>query len=60
MGWLIFIFIVIAIIIGVSAVRANNTGYRLGSGMFKSSEFNLDEKDDFSEKEYYDKHGLFK
>lgn len=60
MGWLIFILLAIVIIIGIGAVRANNTNYRTGSGMFKNSEYNLDDKDDFSDKEYYDKDGLFK
>lgn len=60
MGWLIFILLAIVIIIGIGAVRVNNTNYRTGSGMFKNSEYNLDDKDDFSDKEYYDKDGLFK
>jgi hypothetical protein len=37
-----------------------NTSYRFGEGMFKSSEYNLEEKDDISDKEYYDKEGLLK
>lgn len=60
MGWLIFLLLAIVIIIGIGAVRVNNTNYRIGSGMFKNSEYNLDEKDDFSKKEYYDKDGLYK
>ena len=29
-------------------------------GWFKSSEYNLDEEDEISDKEYYDKDGLLK
>lgn len=60
MGWLIFVLLAVVILIGAGAVRGSKTNYRIGSGMFKNSEYNLDEKDDFSDKEYYDKDGLFK
>ena len=68
MGWLIvplliivvIIGIAIVVIIGIAFVRSANSSYRFGSGMFKSSEYNLDEKDEISDKEYYDKDGLLK
>ena len=60
MGWYIVPLIIIVIIIAVALVRAMNTNYRMGSGMFKSSEYNLDEKDEISDKDYYDKDALMK
>lgn len=60
MGWLWIVFFIVIIILGLGIVRVNKTNYRTGSGMFKNSEYNLDEKDDFSDKEYYDSEGLFK
>ena len=60
MGWYIIPLIIIVIIIAVAFVRAVNTSYRMGSGMFKSSDYNLDEKDEISDKDYYDKDGLMK
>lgn len=60
MGWLWIVFFIVIIILGLGIVRVNKTNYRTGSGMFKNSEYNLDEKDDFSDKKYYDSDGLFK
>ena len=60
MCWLWIVFFIVIIILGLGIVRVNKTNYRTGSGMFKNSEYNLDEKDDFSDKEYYDSDGLFK
>ena len=60
MGWLWIVFFIVIIILGLGIVRVNKTNYRTGSGMFKNSEYNLDEKDDFFDKEYYDSDGLFK
>ncbi len=60
MGWLIFWLIVVVIIMGIAFRRGCNHGYRFGSGLFKSSEDNLDEKDEFPDKDYYDKDGLMK
>ncbi len=60
MGWLLIPLIIIVIILGIGIVRSMNTSYRFGSGMFKNSEYNLEEKDDLSDKEYYDEEGLFK
>lgn len=59
MFWLILI-VVAFLVVGLGAVRANQTNYRNGSGMFKNSEYNLDDKDEFVDKEYYDKDGLYK
>ena len=54
--------VVFIIIFGIltALARSLNTGYRIGSGMFKNSENNLDEKDEVSDKEYFDEDGLFK
>lgn len=60
MGWLLIPLLILVAIIGAAVVRNMKTNYRIGSGMFKSSEFNLDEEDDISDKEYYDKDGLMK
>ncbi len=51
----IIIFIVVVAVIMTLIVRNYNFNHRLGEGMFKDSEFNLDEKDDFVDKNYYDK-----
>ena len=55
MGWLIFCLLVLVVLIALVYRRNSNHGYRMGSGMFKSSEYNLDEKEELSDKEYYDK-----
>lgn len=63
MGWNIIgilAFLIIIIIIGVSFRRVCNHNYRIGSGMFKNSENNLDDKTELSDMEYYDKDGLMK
>ena len=60
MGWLLIPLIIIIIIIGIACVRNRNEQFRFGSGLFKSSEFNLDDKDEFVDKDYYDKDGLLK
>jgi hypothetical protein len=60
MGWLLIPLIIIVIILGIAFARSMNTNYRFGSGMFKSSEYNLDEKTEISDMEYYDKEGLLK
>lgn len=63
MDW-IWIFIglaVIVIILAIAFSRVNNDNYSAGSGMFKNSDFNLDEdKKDFSEVEYFNKKGKMK
>ncbi len=59
MGWLIFAVIAV-VLIGVAYRRSANHNYRTGSGLFKSSEYNLEEKDDICDKDYYDKDGLMK
>lgn len=59
--WIIVLLIVIvAAVIAGSFVRSSNYNYRIGSGMFKSSDDNLEEKEEISDKEYYDRDGLFK
>ena len=60
MGWLLIPFIIIIIIIAVAVARNRNQDFRFGSGLFKSSEYNLDDQDEFVDKEYYDKDGLLK
>ncbi len=41
-------------------MRNRNEQFRFGSGLFKNSEYNLDDQDEFVDKEYYDKDGLLK
>ncbi len=58
---LIIVLIILILLIGTVFVRNANISYRTGAGLFKSSENNMDEKEDFSDKEYYDENGgLFK
>lgn len=60
MGWLVFWLLVLVAIIAYAFRRGANHNYRTGSGLFKNSEYNLDEKEEFSDKDYYDKDGLMK
>lgn len=60
MGWLVFWLLVVVAIIAIAVRRTYNHNYRIGSGLFKNSEDNLDEKDEFCDKDYYDKDGLMK
>ena len=48
-------FIIVIAVIIVLMVRSYNYNHRIGEGMFKNSEYNLDEPDDFVDKNYYDK-----
>lgn len=50
----LILLLIVAVIVGFGVVRVNGTNYRNGAGLFKSSEFNLDEKDDVADKTYYD------
>lgn len=63
MFFIIFLvlLLIVAVILGVGMTRANKTNYRHGEGLFKSSEFNLDEQEDVADKTYYDdNNGLFR
>ncbi len=60
MGWLLFWLLVVVVIMGIAFRRGANHNYRIGTGMFKSSEDNLDEKEELPDKDYYDKDGLMK
>ena len=60
MGWLLIPLLILVAIIAVAVYRNANVNYRTGSGMFKNSEYNLDDQDEFVDKEYYDKDGLLK
>ena len=60
MFWLVFWILVCVAILAYGIRRKANHNYRFGSGLFKSSENNLDEKDEFVDKDYYDKKNLFK
>ena len=54
---MLFMFFMIAIaviVVVVVMVRGFNYNHRIGEGMFKNSEYNLDEPDDFVDKNYYD------
>ena len=55
-----FWFVVCVAILAYGIRRMANHDYRFGSGLFKSSDSNLDEKDEFVDKDYYDKKNLFK
>ncbi len=58
--WFVIIGIALLICVILFAVgfrRNQNINYRTGTGLFKNSEYNLDEKDEFSDKEYYDGDG---
>ena len=60
MFWLVFWILVCVAILAYGIRRMANHDYRFGSGLFKSSDSNLDEKDEFVDKDYYDKKNLFK
>lgn len=60
MGWLVFWLLVLVVIIGIAFRRGSNHNYRTGSGLFKNSEYNLEEKEEISDKDYYDRDGLMK
>ena len=60
MGFWIFVVILVGIILAVLMVRNFNYNHRFGEGLFKDSEYFIDEKDDFVDKNYYDKDALKK
>ncbi len=60
MGFWIFVVILVGVILAALMVRNFNHNHRFGEGLFKDSEFNLDEPDDFVDKNYYDKDALKK
>lgn len=52
---MLFLAIVILAVVIFIASRGPSNDYNAGSGIFKNSEFNVDEnKKDFSDVEYYD------
>lgn len=52
--WLFFAIIIIAVVIFIAS-RGSSNDYNAGSGIFKNSEFNIDESEkEFSDVEYYD------
>ena len=55
MGFFIFLFSIIVVLLVVVMIRGFNYNHRIGEGMFKNSEYNLDEPDEFVDKNYYDK-----
>lgn len=61
---LIFGLIILAIVIVIMAVaysRSMNDSYHAGSGMFKNSEYNLNEEEkDISDVEYFNRKGKMK
>ena len=58
--WLIISAIVI-VIIAVAYSRSMNDSYHAGSGMFKNSEYNLNEEEkDISDVEYFNRKGKMK
>ena len=57
----IIVLLILVLLIGAVFARNANMSYRTGAGLFKSSDNNMDEKEEFSDKEYYDENGgLFK
>lgn len=62
MVWLIIVLLILVVILGTAFVRNSYLGYRNGAGnVLKNSEYNMDEKEELSDKEYYDENkGLFK
>ena len=60
MPWLIIGIIIVALLAAVAAEKAMRINYSIGSGMFKHSENNLDEKEELSDKDYFDKDGFLK
>lgn len=60
MGFLIIFGIIAIGIPVVLMIRNFNYNHRIGEGMFKNSEYNLDDPDDFVDKNYYDKDALNK
>jgi hypothetical protein len=59
MGWYIIPLVIVVIILGVAFTRTIRANYRFGSGLFENSEYNLEEKKELSDKDYFDKDGLF-
>jgi uncharacterized protein (UPF0303 family) len=53
-------FVVVFVIIGIGVARASHSSYRFGEEMFKNSEENLEKKEDFEDRDYYNEDGLFK
>lgn len=60
MGFWIFTLLVIVGVLVTMMIRGYNMNHRFGEGLFKDSEYNLDEPDDFVDKNYYDKDALKK
>lgn len=60
MPWLIIGIVIVAVLAAVAAGKAMRINYSIGSGMFKHSENNLDEKEELSDKDYFDKDGFLK
>lgn len=61
LGFLLIIFVVIILIIGIAYSRGMNDNYHAGGGMFKNSEYNLDEEEkNISDVEYFNRDGKMK
>ena len=61
MDWVLGLLLVAVAVMGVAYAKGTYLSYRTGAGMFKNSDDNLDEKEDFVDKEYYDENkGFFK
>jgi len=59
--WILLGGVAIVIILALAFSRRSNDHYSAGSGMFKNSEYNLDEKKkDFSDVDYFNKKGKMK
>ena len=60
MGYWAMVIVVAVVIPVVLMIRYFNQNHRFGEGLFKDSEYNLDEPDDFVDKNYYDENALKK
>ena len=60
MSWIFWLLLaIVLIVIGYS--RSNNDNYHAGGGIFKNSEYNLeDENKDISDVEYFNRKGKMK
>ncbi|MEE1218452.1 MAG: hypothetical protein U0L20_00855 [Ruminococcus sp.] len=54
----LFWFLALIAVIAYVATRASKQDYTIGSGMFKNSDFNLSEKEELSDKSYYNNDDL--
>lgn len=59
MWWLLLLAVVI-ILFAVYYAKTQSINYSIGSGLFKNSEYNLDDPEELADKDYFDKDGMLK